>query len=161
MVKPRRLDEFDRRILDELQRDAELPISELARRVSLSTTPCWRRIRLLKEAGYIERQVALLNPDRLNLAMTVFVAIRTRNHTRAWLSSFKAAIDRIPEVVAFYRLSGDIDYLLRVVVPDIKAYDNVYKRLIAEIELEDVSSSFVMEQIKVTTALPLDYADSA
>lgn len=153
----RRLDEFDRKLLRLLQHDADIPISELAQQVNLSTTPCWRRIRLLKESGVIQRQVALLDPDKLNLGMTVFVAVRTRNHTRDWLARFKQVIDGIPEVVAFYRLSGDVDYLLRVVVPDIKAYDDVYKRLIAGIELEDVSSSFVMEQIKYTTALPLDY----
>lgn len=153
----RSLDDFDRKILKALQHDAEIPVSELAQQIGLSTTPCWRRIRLLKEAGIIERQVALLNAEKLNLGMTVFVVVRTRNHTRDWLAQFKAAIDGIPEVVAFYRLSGDIDYLLRVVVPDIKAYDDVYKRLISKIELEDVSSSFVMEQIKSTTAVPLDY----
>jgi len=155
----RRLDSYDRKILARLQEDASIPISTLAEEVNLSTTPCWRRVRALKDAGVITAEVALLDPVMVNLAMTVFVAVRTRNHTPEWFERFRTAIDAIPEVIELHRLSGDVDYLLRVVVPDIKAYDGVYKRLIRSVELEDVSSSFVMETIKSGTALPLDYAE--
>ncbi|KAF1712374.1 ArsR family transcriptional regulator [Pseudoxanthomonas kalamensis DSM 18571] len=153
-----KLDTIDKQILALLQEDAELAVSEIASRVHLSTTPCWRRIQRLKEAGVITRQVALLDPHKLNLGVTVFVLLKTHQHHQAWFDSFYAAVKAIPEVVEFYRVSGDIDYLLRVVVPDIAAYDQVYKRLTRTTELFDVSSSFSMEEIKLTTALPLTYA---
>ncbi len=152
-----KLDAVDRRILEQLQQDAELPLAQLAERVGLSPTPCWRRVQKLKEAGVIQRSVMLLDPRKLNVGVTVFVSVRTSNHSQAWLERFKAVVESIPEVVEFYRMSGDVDYLLRVVVPDIAAYDKVYKRLIADTHLADVSSSFAMEEIKFTTALPLDY----
>lgn len=154
-----KLDAIDRRLLDLLQQDADQPIALLAAQVGLSPTPCWRRIQRLKEAGVIQRSVSLLDPKAINLGVTVFVAVRTRNHSQAWFDRFKAVVELIPEVVEFYRMSGEVDYLLRVVVPDIAAYDQVYKRLIADTELADVSSSFAMEEIKFTTALPLGYAD--
>ncbi|MFN4116879.1 MAG: Lrp/AsnC family transcriptional regulator, partial [Inhella sp.] len=150
-------DAVDRRILEQLQQDAELPLAQLAERVGLSPTPCWRRVQKLKEAGVIQRSVMLLDPRKLNVGVTVFVSVRTSNHSQAWLDRFKAVVESIPEVVEFYRMSGDVDYLLRVVVPDIAAYDKVYKRLIADTQLADVSSSFAMEEIKFTTALPLGY----
>lgn len=156
---PVKIDSKDRQILEELQRDASLQISELAAKVNLSTTPCWRRIQRLKEEGVITRQVALLDPRKIRVGVTVFVSVRTRHHSREWFESFRATVEAIPEIVEFYRMSGDIDYLLRVVVPDIAAYDAVYKRLIRSDELSDVSSSFALEEIKFTTALPLDYAD--
>jgi len=152
-----KLDAIDLRILDILQRDAELQVSEIAQHVGLSSTPCWRRIQRLKKAGVITRQVALLDPRLVNVGVTVFVSVRTSTHTQAWFERFRATIQAIPEVVEFYRMSGDVDYLLRVVVPDIAAYDAVYKRLTAGTNLHDVSSSFAMEEIKLTTALPLGY----
>lgn len=155
----KKLDAINRRLLEILQQDAETPLNTLAEAVNLSSTPCWRRVQRLREAGYITRHVALVDPQKVNLAVTVFVFVRTNQHNRAWLDRLRDAVRDIPEVVEFYRMSGDVDYLLRVVVPDIQAYDRVYKRLIASIELSDVSSSFAMEELKFTTALPLDYAD--
>ena len=152
------LDGIDRKLLKLLQQDAEMPVAALADAVNLSPTPCWRRIQRLKEAGVITRQVMLLDPAKLNLKVTAFVAVRTRQHSQAWFEAFHAAVTTIPEVVEFYRMSGDVDYLLRVVVPDIAAYDSVYKRLIQCSDLLDVSTSFAMEEIKFTTALPLEYA---
>lgn len=151
------MDAFDRKILAILQRDASLSVAEIAERVGLSATPCWRRIRNLQEAGVIEREAAILNPDKLNVGVTVFVNIRTTQHNIDWFERFAGIVAKIDEVVEFYRMSGDVDYLLRIVVPDIAAYDAVYQRLIAEIELSDVTSSFAMERIKHTTALPLNY----
>jgi Lrp/AsnC family transcriptional regulator len=152
------MDATDRAILACLQEDATMPVAEIARRVGLSSTPCWRRIQKLEEAKVIRARVALLDRLQLNVGVTVFVSVRTNQHSVAWLEKFAAAVADLPEVVEFYRMSGEIDYLLRVVVPDIAAYDRFYKKLIAKIELSDVSSSFAMEQIKYTTALPLDYA---
>jgi Lrp/AsnC family transcriptional regulator len=152
------MDSTDKRILDLLQHDASLALGEVAGRVHLSTTACWKRIQKLEAAGVIGRRVALLDAARLNVGVTVFVAIKTSQHNAAWLEKFAKVVREIPEVVEFYRMSGDIDYLLRVVVPDIAGYDSVYKRLIRGTELFDVSSSFAMEQLKYTTALPLDYA---
>ena len=158
MANPK-LDAIDRKILEVLQQDAGLQMSEVASRVGLSQTPCWRRVQRLKEAGVITRNVMLLDPRKVNVGVTAFVAIRTSTHTQDWFEHFKATVEAIPEVVEFYRMSGEIDYLLRVVVPDIAAYDAVYKRLIAGTQLFDVSSSFAMEEIKFTTALPLSYID--
>jgi Lrp/AsnC family transcriptional regulator len=141
-----------------LQEAADLPVAEVAERVGLSASPCWRRIQKLEAEGVIERRVAILNPEKMNVGVTVFVAIRTSQHDAAWLRDFAERVTRIPEVVELYRMSGEIDYMMRVVVPDIKAYDDVYKRLIAAVPLFDVSSSFAMEAIKYTTALPVDYA---
>ena len=152
------VDDIDRRILSCVQQDATLPIEEIARRAGLSASPCWRRIQKLEAAGVIARRVALLDPDRMNVGVTVFVAVRTNQHNAEWAERFCRGVARIPEVVEFYRMSGEIDYLLRVVVPDIAAYDGVYKRLIKIADLHDVSSSFAMERIKYTTALPVDYA---
>ncbi len=152
------IDAIDRKILTCLQRDATLPVAEIAERVGLSTTPCWRRIQRLERDGVIAGRVALLDPDKLNLGVTVFVHIRTAQHNAAWLEKFAAAVAAIPEIVELYRMSGDIDYLMRVVVPDIAGYDAIYQRLIAAVELSDVSSTFAMERIKHTTALPVDYA---
>jgi Lrp/AsnC family transcriptional regulator len=152
------MDAIDKKILNCLQEDATLSVADLAQRVGLSTTPCWRRIQKLDAAGVIRKRVALLDGEALNVGVTVFVSVRTDQHSAEWLDRFAAAVRDMPEVVEFYRMSGDIDYLLRVVVPDIAAYDRFYKRLIERVPLSDVSSSFAMEQIKYTTALPLDYA---
>ncbi len=152
------IDETDREILSCLQEDATKPVAEIAARVGLSTTPCWRRIQKLQESGVIRKRVALLDPEKLNLPVTGFVAIKTNQHNLEWLERFAKAVADIPEVVEFYRMSGDVDYLLRIVVPDIATYDEVYKRLISAVDLYDVSSSFAMERIKYTTALPVYYA---
>lgn len=152
------MDDIDRRILKVLQETADLPVAEVAERVGLSASPCWRRIQKLEAEGVIERRVALLSPEKMNVGVTVFVAVRTSRHDEKWLKDFAEKVTRIPEVVELYRMSGEIDYMMRVVVPDIKAYDDVYKRLIAAVPLFDVSSSFAMERIKYTTALPVDYA---
>ncbi|MGE0719838.1 MAG: Lrp/AsnC family transcriptional regulator [Alphaproteobacteria bacterium] len=155
------MDEIDMKILALLQEDCALSNAEIAERVGLSATPCWRRIRALEEAGVIRGRVALLDRDKLGVGVTVFVSVRTNQHNPEWLARFAAAVERIPEVVEFYRMAGEVDYLLRIVVPDIAAYDGVYKRLIAAIDLYDVSSAFAMEEIKWTTALPLAYARAA
>ncbi len=151
------MDRIDKKILDCLQKDATLSVADLAAHVGLSPTPCWRRIRNLEETGVIQRRVALLDPEKLNLGITVFVSLKTAHHTYEWLKNFAEVVSKIDEVVEFYRMSGDTDYLLRIVVPDIAGYDAVYKRLIQAADLSDVSSSFAMERIKYTTALPLDY----
>ena len=151
------MDAIDVKILACLQEDATMAVSEIAAQVGLTTSPCWNRIQKLESDGVITARVALLDPARLNLAATVFVAVRTNQHSSDWLNKFAEVVAEFPEVVEFYRMSGEMDYLLRVVVPDIAAYDRVYKRLIARVALADVTSSFAMEQIKYTTALPLDY----
>jgi Lrp/AsnC family transcriptional regulator len=151
------MDRLDRKILRLLQEDATLAVADIAKKVGLSTTPCWRRIQKLEEDGVIKRRVAVLDPTKINTRVTVFVSIRTNAHNPEWLRRFSEVISEFPEVVEFYRMSGAVDYLLKVVVPDIAAYDAVYKRLIAKIEISDVSSAFAMEQIKYTTQLPLDY----
>jgi len=153
------MDEIDKKILTCLQGDATMPVAEVAEQVGLSTTPCWRRIQKLEEAGVIRARVALLDGAQLNVGVTVFVAVRTNEHNLDWFERFARAVADIPEVMEFYRMSGEIDYMLRVVVPDIAAYDLVYKKLIDRVTLTDVSSSFAMEQIKYTTALPLTYVD--
>jgi Lrp/AsnC family transcriptional regulator len=158
MKKKIDLDSRDRQILAILQADALVPIAEVAERVGLSTTPCWRRIQRLEREGVIRRRVALLDPAALNVPVSVFVAIRTSQHSAKWLAQFRQAVESIPEIVEAYRMSGEVDYLLRVVVPDIAGYDSVYKQLIEKIELADVTSSFSMEEMKHTTALPLQYA---
>jgi Lrp/AsnC family transcriptional regulator len=158
MKEKENLDSRDRQILAVLQTDAMTPIAEIAEVVGLSTTPCWRRIQRLEHEGVIRKRVALLDATALNVPVSVFVAVRTNQHSAAWLSQFRRMLDSIPEIVEAYRMSGEIDYLLRVVVPDIAGYDLVYKQLIEKIELADVTSSFSMEELKHTTALPLNYA---
>src|SRR3972149_6539758 len=158
IVRGALLDRMDRKILDILQRDCTLPVAEIGKQIGLSTTPCWRRIQKLEELGVIQRRLALLDPKKVNVGVTVFVSITTSHHTQDWLDRFHEALKDFPEVVEFYRMSGQVDYLLRVVVPDIERYDAFYKKLIDRIELSNVSSAFAMEQIKYTTSLPLDYA---
>ena len=152
------LDRIDLKILALLQRDAAMPVAEIGRKVGLSTTPCWRRIQKMEEDGVIRARVAVLDAQKINAGVNVFVSIRTREHSQDWLARFAEAVRGFPEVVEFYRMSGEVDYLLRVVVPSIAAYDSFYRQLISRIELSDVSSSFAMEQIKFTTALPLEFA---
>ena len=151
------LDRTDLKILDLLQHDATLSTAEVAEAVGLSTTPCWRRIQNLEKAGVITRRVALLDRDHLNVGVDAFVAIRTDQHNKRWLDDFAKAVAAFPEVIEIYRMSGEVDYLMRVVVPDIAAYDDFYQRLIQAIDLTDVSSSFAMERIKYTTVLPLKH----
>lgn len=151
------MDRLDKKILRLLQEDATLAVADIAKKVGLSTTPCWRRIQKLEEEGVIQRRVAVLNPEKVNTRVNVFISIRTSSHSLEWLKRFSEVVQEFPEVVEFYRMSGDVDYLIRVVVPDIAAYDAFYKKLIARIEIRDVSSAFAMEQIKYTTQLPLDY----
>ncbi|ASP36611.1 ArsR family transcriptional regulator [Labrenzia sp. VG12] len=151
------IDRIDRRILSILQEDCTVPVAEIGRRVGLSTTPCWRRIQKMEEDGVITGRVALLDPTKVNAKVTAFVAITTSQHSEDWLKKFADVIREFPEVVEFYRMAGQVDYLLRVAVPDIEAYDAFYKKLIAKIDISDVSTTFAMEQIKNTTALPLGY----
>ena len=152
------LDQMDLKILALLQQDCTRPVSEIGKEVGLSTTPCWRRIQRLEEAGIVRRRVAVLDPVKVNAGVTVFVSIKTDTHSLDWMDKFHAAVTDFPEVVEFYRMSGEVDYLLRVVVPDIAAYDAFYKKLIGRISIAKVSSAFAMEQIKYTTELPLAFA---
>ncbi|WP_420403186.1 Lrp/AsnC family transcriptional regulator [Nisaea sp.] len=152
------MDDIDRRILGLLQEDAALSVAEIGSRVGLSSTPCWRRIQNLEKQGVIRKRVALLDRRAVDVPLTVFVMIRTSQHSEGWLEKFAKGVSDIPEVLEFYRMSGTVDYLLRVVVPSVDAYDAVYKRLISIADLAEVSSSFAMEEIKYTTALPLNYA---
>jgi len=151
------MDKLDCRILDLVQSDGGLTAAEIAERVGLSKTPCWRRIQRLQERGVIRKTVALLDPKALNVGTTVFVTMKAATHSAAWFERFLKVVRDIPEVVEIYRMSGDVDYLMRVVVPDIDAYDAVYKTLIGSVEFLDVSASFALETLKSTTALPLDY----
>jgi Lrp/AsnC family transcriptional regulator len=151
-------DELDRKILGHLQRDASRSLDELAADVGLSRNACWRRVKRMEDDGLIKQRVALLDARRLNVGLTVFIALKTVEHSPVWLDKFAKAVRDIPEIVGVYRRTGVIDYLVQAVVPDVGAYDALYKRLINRITLADVSSSFVMEEIKATTALPLTYA---
>ena len=153
------IDKKDREILRLLQEDASLSLAEVASAVNLTPTPCWRRMQKLQADGVIEKQVVLCNAAKLNLGLTTFVTIRTSQHNEQWMKRFVDGATSIPEIVEIYRLTGDADYLLKIVVPDISRYDSVYKRLIRTVDFLDVSSAFAMETIKCTTALPLDYAD--
>lgn len=149
------LDELDRKILYFLQRDASLTIKEIAEKVHLSPTPCWKRIQRMEEAGVIRARVALLDPEKVDASVTVFIAIKTDQHNTAWSEKFAFEMSSIPEIMEIYRMSGEVDYLLRVVVPDIAAFDNLYKKIIDRIALSNVTSTFAIEQMKYTTALPV------
>src|SRR5882757_1246057 len=151
------MDKLDRKILELLQQNGELTAADVADRVGLSKAPCWRRIKKLQEEGVIKRTVALLDARTLNVGTTVFVMLKPAKHNQAWFDKFVGVVRDIPEVTEIHRMSGDVDYLMRIVVPDIDAYDVVYKRLISAVEFLDVSASFALETIKYTTALPLDY----
>ncbi len=149
------IDVLDKEILRLLQTDLTLSVTEIAERVGLSTTPCWRRIQRLEADGVVCKRVALLDQEKLNLGMTVFVQIKAARHDAKWLKDFAQYAKDMPNIVEFFRMSGEYDYLLKVVVADMKAFDEFYKKLIAGVQLSDVTSSFAMEQIKYTTALPL------
>ncbi len=154
------LDRIDCALLAALQLDGTLSVAALGERVGLSSTPCWKRIKRLEDEGFIERRVAILNRHKTGLPVTVFVSVRTSQHDEKWLSQFAAAVTALPEVQEFHRMSGDVDYLLKVVTTDIDGYDRFYKKLIKAAQLTGVSSAFSMEQIKFTTALPLDLPGS-
>jgi Lrp/AsnC family transcriptional regulator len=154
------MDVIDRKILDLLQRDATLSIAEIADQVGLSQTPCWKRIQRLESNGIVERRVAILNPEKLGLGLTVFVSIETSDHSQVWLTRFAEIVSAMPEVLEFYRMAGDIDYMLRVIVADMAAYDAFYKRLITAVPLKNVSSRFAMERVKASTALPIGQSPS-
>lgn len=149
------LDRMDRAILGALQQDGTLSAAQLGETVGLSATPCWKRVKAMEEAGLIEKRVAIVNRDKAGLPVTVFVSLRTNRHDEAWLRKFAASVSSMPEVMEFHRMSGDVDYLLKVVAADIAGYDRFYKRLIQNAQLAGVSSAFSMEEIKSTTALPL------
>ena len=149
------MDAIDRKILAVLQKDASLSVAEIGNRVGLSSTPCWKRIQRLEADGVIQRRVAIVDQDRLGLGVTVFVSVETGDHSEEWLKRFADGVSGLPEVMEFYRMAGDVDYMLRVVVPDIPGYDAFYKRLIATVPLKNVTSRFAMEKIKSTTELPI------
>lgn len=145
----------DRRILAQLQRDSDISIEDLGQIVGLSRNACWRRIKRMEESGLIRGRVALCDPEALGLGLTVFIAVRTDRHDADWLDQFTRAVDGMPEILGAYRTSGDLDYLLHARVADVRAYDRLYQRLIRRVPLSDISASFVMEEIKETTALPV------
>ncbi len=152
------MDTIDRKILAEIQKDASLSVAEIGQRVGLSSTPCWKRLQRLEADGVITRRVALVDPDKIGLGITVFVSIETGDHSEDWLQQFAQTVSAMPEVMEFYRMAGDVDYMLRVVVPDIAGYDTFYKKLIAAVPLKNVTSRFAMERIKSTTVLPIPAA---
>lgn len=149
------MDAIDRKILLTLQEDASLSFAEIGQRVGLSSTPCWKRIQKLEAEGVIQRRVAIVDQDKVGLGITVFVSIETDDHSQEWLSRFASLVSEMPEVMEFYRMAGDVDYMLRVVAADMQAYDGFYKRLIAAVPLKNVTSRFAMEKIKSTTMLPI------
>ena len=149
------MDEIDRRLLELLQDDATLSIAEMADRVGLSPTPCWKRIQKLEANGVVRRRVAVLDPERVGVGLSVLVSIEAGEHSPEWLQRFSRGVTDMPEVMEVYRMAGDIDYMLRVAVADMAEYDAFYKRLIALVPIKNVTSRFAMERIKHTTAYPL------
>jgi Lrp/AsnC family transcriptional regulator len=149
------MDAIDKKILTVVQENAALSVAEIGSRVGLSSTPCWKRIQRLEADGVIQKRVALVDQERVGLGISVFVSIETGDHSQDWLDRFAKTVTAMPEVMEFYRMAGDVDYMLRVVVPDIAGYDAFYKRLIAAVSLKNVTSRFAMEKIKSTTALPI------
>ena len=152
------MDAIDRKILAVVQEDASLSVAEIGTRVGLSSTPCWKRIQRLEGDGVITRRVALIDSTKIGLGITVFVSVETGDHSQDWLDRFAEMVGSMPEVMEFYRMAGDVDYMLRVVVADIAGYDAFYKKLIATVPLKNVTSRFAMERIKSTTALPISEA---
>jgi len=149
------MDAIDRKIVVLLQDDASLSLAQIAHRVGLSQSPCWKRIQRLEKTGVILKRVALISPESIGVGLSVFVSIETGDHSSAWLSKFAQTVTAMPEVMEFHRMAGDIDYMLRVAVPDMQAYDAFYKRLIDTMPLKNVTSRFSMERVKSTTAYPL------
>ena len=155
------MDAIDRKILAVVQEDASLSVAEIGQRVGLSSTPCWKRLQRLEADGIIMKRVALIDPDKIGLGITVFVSVETGDHSQEWLKRFADVVNAIPEVMEFYRMAGDVDYVLRVVVPDMQTYDAFYKKLIATVPLKNVTSRFAMERMKSTTALPIGETKTA
>jgi Lrp/AsnC family transcriptional regulator len=149
------MDAIDRKILAVVQEDASLSVAEIGNRVGLSSTPCWKRIQRLEADGVITKRVALIDAVKIGIGITVFVSVETGDHSQDWLAKFAERVQAMPEVMEFYRMAGDVDYMLRVVVPDIAGYDTFYKKLIGTVPLKNVTSRFAMEKIKSTTALPI------
>ena len=149
------MDAIDKKILATLQEDASLSVAEIGQRVGLSSTPCWKRIQKLEADGVIQKRVALVDQVKIGLGITVFVSIETGDHSQEWLARFADTVSAMPEVMEFYRMAGDVDYMLRVVVADMQSYDTFYKKLIATAPLKNVTSRFAMEKIKSTTLLPI------
>jgi Lrp/AsnC family transcriptional regulator len=150
------LDKIDRQILRLLQQDASIPIQQVAEQVGLSVNPCWRRIRRLETEGVISGRVALVDPQRVGLGLTVYVRVKTRDHSAAWAGKLNGVIATMPEILECHRIGGDVDYLLKVVVPDMAGYDRTYRELIDRLPaLSDVSALFSMERLKSTTGLPI------
>jgi Lrp/AsnC family transcriptional regulator len=149
------MDAIDRKILAVMQEDASLSVAEIGSRVGLSSTPCWKRIQRLEADGVIQKRVAVVDQAKIGLGITVYVSVETGDHSQDWLDRFAKLVGAMPEVMEFYRMAGDVDYMLRVVAPDIAGYDLFYKRLIATVPLKNVTSRFAMEKIKSTTALPI------
>ena len=151
------MDVIDKKIIELLQFDASLTAREIAEKVGLTTAPCWRRIQRLEAEGIIAAKVAIINPEKVNLSVLALVEIRTNRHNAEWLTGFTSAIKKFPEIIEAYRTSGEVDYMLRVVAPNMETYDLFYKKLVEEVDLYDVRTHFVMERIKATTELPLEY----
>ena len=149
------IDDTDRSILKILQNDSTVSLEAIAERLQVSVNTCWRRVRRLEEDGIIQARVAICDPEKLGLGQTVFVAIKTNDHSSAWLKKFAKTVTAIPEVIEFYRMAGDVDYLLKIAVQSVADYDRVYKALISKIEVADVSATFAMECLKNTTELPV------
>lgn len=156
-----KLDQTDKKILRELQEDASLSLGELAERVGLSQMPVWRRVRRMEDEGVIRKRVALVSPQAVNAGVTAFVMLKTSQHEADWFERFAAAVAAMPEVMEFHRLSGSVDFLLRVALPDLDGYRDFYRRLIEAVDFVDVSTAFAFETVKQTTALPLDFIRSA
>ena len=150
-------DNIDQRILDILQRDSDAPITVISEEVGLSATPCWRRIKRMEEAGLIKGRVALVDQKRANVPMTIFIGITASRHEISWLNQFHELIEEIPEITEAYRLTGTVDYILKVVVPDVATYDRVYKQMIERLEFNQINSMISMEELKFTTAIPTNY----
>ena len=149
------MDAIDRKILAVMQEDASFSVAEIGNRVGLSSTPCWKRIQKLEAEGVIQKRVAVVDQAKIGLGITVYVSVETDDHSQDWIDRFAKVVGAMPEVMEFYRMAGDVDYMLRVVAPDIAGYDAFYKRLIATVPLKNVTSRFAMEKIKSTTALPI------
>ncbi len=150
-------DETDQKILHMLQEDSDIPVTAIAEAVGLSATPCWRRIKRMEEAGVIKRRVVLVDQARANVPLTVFIGVSTPRHETSWLNGFRELIEDIPEILEAYRLTGTVDYILKVVVPDMASYDAVYKKMIDRLEFREVNSMISMEELKFTTAVPTKY----
>src|SRR5437660_2247933 len=151
----RRIDAIDRKILRVLQEDASLSVAEIGERVGLSSTPCWKRVQRMENEGIIIGKVALIDQNKIGLGLSVFVSVESADHSDAWLKRFAEAVSAMPEVMEFYRMAGDVDYMLRVVIPDMQSYDVFYKKLINAVPLKNVTSRFAMEKIKSVTTLPI------